>query len=154
ALHLAFADRDVHVAADGAQPADRRNVLDLPGTGLEAVLGRGERADGAELGHVAGERATVGLVPEGRDHRLRAAVDGNELPVLGDALREARAAVAEDAALAVERDQRRDRDRLVERPLRERHPRRPRPVAAGQHLKRTLASLVAHWTVQRTVAEP
>src|SRR5205823_12158318 len=104
-----LARRRVDVAADGAEPADSRHVLDLPRPGLEAVLRRGERADRAQLDHVAAERRQVRLVLERRDHRLRAAVDSDELPVLGDALAEARAAVAEDAALAVERDQRRDR---------------------------------------------
>src|SRR5205823_12158542 len=55
-LHLALARRDADVAADGAEAADGRRRLDLPGPTLEAVLGRGERADRAELGDVAGER--------------------------------------------------------------------------------------------------
>ena len=76
------------------------------GPRLEPVLGGGERADWAELDHVAGEGRAVRLVLEGRDHRLRAAVSRDELPVLRDFLGEARAAVAEDAALAVEGDQR------------------------------------------------
>src|SRR4029077_11798045 len=96
------------VAADGAEAADRRHVLDLPGARLEAVLRGGERADRTELGDVAGEVALVGLVLERGDHRLRAAVDRDQLAVLGHRLTEARAAVAEDAALAVERDERRD----------------------------------------------
>ena len=54
-LDLALARRRADVAADRAEPADRRDVLDLPRPRLEAVLGRGERADRAELGHVAGE---------------------------------------------------------------------------------------------------
>ena len=81
--------------------------------------------------------------------RLRAI----ELAVLGDVLGEARAAVAEDAALAVERDQRRDRDRLLERELRERHPRVARPVAEGEVLERALAALVADRAVERVVDE-
>ena len=51
----------------------------------------------------------------------------DELSVLANRLAEARAAVAEDAALAVERDRRRDRNRLLERRLLERHPRLPGP---------------------------
>ena len=73
--------------------------------------------------------------------------------ILGDALGEARAAVAEDAALAVERDRRRDRDRLVERPLGEVHPRRAGPEAEGQVLERALAALVAVGAVERVVQE-
>src|SRR5438552_6455188 len=58
----------------------------------------------AELDHVSGEMRSVRLVLERRDHRLRAAVARDQLAVLGDGLAEARAAVTEDAALAVERD--------------------------------------------------
>ena len=68
-LDLALAHRRVDVAADGAEAADGRHVDDLPRPPLEAVLRRQERADRAELGHVAGERARVGQVLEGRDHR-------------------------------------------------------------------------------------
>src|SRR5256886_13494201 len=54
----------------------------------------------AQLGDVAGERAAVRLVLERRDDRHRAAISGDELAVLTHVLAEARAAVAEDAALA------------------------------------------------------
>jgi hypothetical protein len=50
--------------------------------------------------------SAVRLVLERRDQRLRAAVHSDELAVLGDVLGEPRAAVAEDATLAVERDER------------------------------------------------
>src|SRR5207244_7219559 len=63
------------------------------------------------------------------------------------------AAVAEDAALAVECDQRRHRDRLLERALRERHARVAGPVAEGQVLQRALAALVADRAVERMVDE-
>ena len=152
-LDLALARRGADVAADGTEAADGRHVLDLPRTRLESILGRGECADRADLGDVAGEVAAVRLVLERRDHRLRAAVHGDELPVLGDLLAEARAAVAEDAALAVECDQRRDRDRLLERALREDHAGRAGPVAKRQVLERALAALVADRAVERVVDE-
>ena len=153
APHLALADRGARVAAGRAEAADRGDVLDLPRPRLEAVLGRGERADRAELDHVPGERRAVRLVLERGDQGLRAAVPRDQLAVLRDVLGEARAAVAEDAALAVERDRRRDRDRLVERPLVERHPRRAWPVAERQVLERALAALVADGAVERVVDE-
>jgi hypothetical protein len=112
-LDLPLTRRHVDVAAHGAEPADRRNVLDLPRPSLEAVLRRGQRSDGTKLDHVAREAVAVRLLAERRDLRARAAIDRDELAVLRDALREARAPVAEDAALAVERDVGRDRDRLV-----------------------------------------
>src|SRR6266508_5180010 len=78
-LHLPLASRGVDAAADRAQAAHGRNLLDLPRPPVEAVRRRGERADGTELDYVAAERRAVGLVLEGRDHRLRAAVAGHEL---------------------------------------------------------------------------
>ncbi len=152
-LDLPLAHGRVDVAADRAEAADRRHVDDLPRPPLEAVLRRQERADRAELGHVAGERARVGQVLEGRDHRQRAAVRGDELAVLRDALAEAGAAVAEDAALAVERDRGRDRDRLLEGELLEAHPRVAGAVAEGEVLQRALAALVADRAVERVVDE-
>src|SRR5207248_7088186 len=127
-LDLALAHRRVDVAADRAHAAHRRHVLDLPRPPFEAVLRREQRADGAELGDVAGERPAVRLVLERRDHGHRAAVARDELPVLAHVLAEARAAVTEDAALTVERDRRRDRDRLLERQLLEAHARVAGPV--------------------------
>ena len=152
-LDLPLAHGRVDVAADRAEAADRRHVDDLPRPPLEAVLRRQQRADRAELGHVAGERARVGQVLERRDHRQRAAVCGDELAVLRDALAEARAAVAEDAALAVERDRGRDRDRLLEGELLEAHPRVAGAVAEGEVLQRALAALVADRAVERVVDE-
>src|SRR6185295_3208878 len=142
-LDLALSGRGRDVAADGTEAAHGRNVLDLPRPRLEPVLRGGQRADGTELDHVAAERRAIRLVLEGRDQRLGAAVAGHELPILGDIRGEARAPVAEDAALTVERDRRRDGNRLVERPLGKRHPRRPGAVLERQILERALAALVA-----------
>src|SRR3954471_15023995 len=97
ALDLALARGRVDVAADRAEAADGRHVLDLPRSRLEAVLRRRERADRAELDDVPGERRAVRLVLESRDQRLGTAVQCDQLAVLGNVRREARAAVAEDA---------------------------------------------------------
>ncbi len=99
------------------------------------------------------EGRAVRLVVEGRDLRARAAISRDELAVLGHVLGESRAPVAEDAALAVERDQRRDGYRLVDGELRERHARVARPVAERQVLQRALATLVADGAVERVVHE-
>src|SRR4029453_19369215 len=141
------------VAARGAGHADGRHVLDLPRARLEAVERGGQRPDRTELHHVSGEGGAIRLVLEGRDHRLAPAVAGDQLSVLRDLVGEARAAVAEDAALAVERDQRRDGDRLFESELREPHPCGAGPVAERQILQRALAALVAYGTVERMVDE-
>src|SRR5258705_6418581 len=74
AFDLALTRRRVHVAADGAHSADRRDVLDLPGPGFEAIRRGRQSANRAELDHVAAERRAVGLVSERCDHRARAAV--------------------------------------------------------------------------------
>src|SRR5450759_240192 len=123
ALNLALAALHGHVAAHRAKAADAGRLLVLPRARLEAVLRRGQSAHRAELDRVARERPAVGLVLEGRDHRQGAAVDRAQLFVTCNFLREARAAEAHDAALAVERDRGRDRDRLLETALAEGHAR-------------------------------
>ena len=152
-LDLALARRRLDVAADRAEPAHRRDVLDLPRASLEPVLRGRERSDRAELDHVPGERRPVRLILERGDDRLRSALAGDELVVFGDVRREAGAAVAEDAALAVEGDRRRDRDRLLERALRERVARDRRAPAEREVLERALAALVADRAVEWVVDE-
>ncbi len=123
------------------------------GLRLEAVDRRGQSPDRAQLDDVARETTAVRLVLERRDHGGRPALAGDELLVLGDVLREARAAVAEDAALAVERDQRRDGERLLVGALVEVEARVARPVAVRQVLQRALAALVAHRAVEGVVEQ-
>ena len=151
--HVTLANRGRDVAAHGAAGAHGGDVLDLPGACLEAIGGRGQRSHRAQLGDVA--RELVGVRPsfEGGDHRVCAAVLGDQLHVAGDRLREPGAAIAEDAALAVELDQRRDRHRLVVGALGQRHAGHAGAVAEGQILQRALAALIAHGAVQRVVQE-
>ena len=118
AHHAVVADGQLDVALRRAVGADRARALDVPRARAEAVRGRGERADRAQLDDVAAERRDVGMPVERRDVRVRAALGEDQLVVLGDLLREADAAVAEDAALAVDRDQRRQLERLAEVALR------------------------------------
>src|SRR3712207_4712142 len=75
----------------------------------------------------------------------------DELVVLGHLLREAHAAVAEDAALAVDRDQRRELERLAEVALGLDEAGRPRAPSVRDVLQRALAALVADWAVERVV---
>ena len=152
-LDLAFAHRRVDVAADGAETADGRHVLNVPRPCLEAELGRRERADRAELDHVARERRPVRIALERRNLGVGTTVSRHELVVFGNVRRESRAAITENAALAVERDQRRNRDRLFERDLRERHPCPARAIAEREVLQWALAALVAHGAVERVVDE-
>ena len=97
--------------------------------------------------------ADVGVAVERADVGVRAALEQDQLVVLGDLLREAHAAVAEDAALAVDRDQRRQLERLLEVALGLEVARGARAPAVGDVLQRALAALVAHRAVERVVDE-
>src|SRR5215207_8754440 len=147
------AHRQLDVALRRAVRADRSRALDVPRARAEAVGPRGERADRAELDDVAAERADVGVPVEGGHIRVRAALGQDQLVVLGDLLREAHAAVAEDAALAVDRDQRRELERLAEVALGFDEARRARAPSVGDVLQRALAALVADRAVERVVDE-
>ena len=114
AQHALVADGQRDVALRRAERAERAGALDLPRPRAEAVGARGQRADRAQLDDVAAERRDIGVAVEGADERVRAALEQDQLVVLGDLLRVAHAAVAEDAALAVDRDQRRELERLAE----------------------------------------
>ena len=152
-LDLAFAQRRPGVAARRAAGADRRHVDDLPRARLKAVGRRQQCADWAELGDVAREGVAVRLLVERRDDALSATLARDEFAVLGDIAREAGAAITEDAALAVEHDRRRDRQRLLVRTLRQRHARIAGAVAERQVLQRALATLVADGAVERVIEQ-
>ncbi len=153
AHHAVVAHGQLDVALRRAVRADRARALDVPRARAEAVGRRGERPDGAQLDDVAAERADVGMPVEGRDVGVRAALGEDQLVVLRDLLREAHAAVAEDAALAVDRDQRRELERLAEVALGLDEARGARAPAVGDVLERALAALVAHRAVERVVDE-
>jgi hypothetical protein len=105
--HALVADREPHVALRGAERADRAGVLDVPWASAEAVgLGR-QRSYGAQLDDVAVEGGDVRAVVERANERARPSFQELELLVLRHLLAEAHAAVTEDAALAVDPDQRR-----------------------------------------------
>ena len=107
AQHLGVvADGELDVALRRAERADRAGLLDVPGPRTEAVGARRQGAHGAELHDVAAERRHVRAAVVRADVGVVGALEEHELEVLGDLLREAHAAVAEDAALAVDRDER------------------------------------------------
>ena len=153
AHHALVADGQLDVALRGAERADGAGALDVPRARAEAVRARGERADRAQLDDVAAERRDVRVPVEGADERVRAALEQDQLVVLGDLLREAHAAVAEDAALAVDRDQRRELERLLEVALGLDEARGAGAPAVGDVLQRALAALVADRAVERVVDE-
>ena len=147
------ADGEADVALAGAQRAHRARALDVPRARAEAVGLRGQRAHRAQLDDVAAEGRDVGVAVEGRDEGVRAALLEDQLVVLGDLLAEAHAAVAEDAALAVDGDQGAERERLLEVALGLDEARAPAAPAEGDVLQRALAALVAHRAVERVVDE-
>ena len=128
-------------------------LLDVPGPGAEAVGVAGQRPDRAEVGDVAVEGRDVGAVVEGADEGAVAALEQLQLLVLGDLLAEADAAVAEDAALAVDRDQRRELDRLLEVALVVDEAALARAPAHRDVLQRAFAAFVADRAVERVVDE-
>ena len=96
-----------------ARRAGALGLVEVPRPGLEAVrLGR-ERPDRADLHGVAAEVRGERLVGEGHDLRLVAPLDEVDERVAGHVLGEPRAAVAEDAPLAVEVDEVADGDGLL-----------------------------------------
>src|SRR5207248_1909403 len=95
----------------------------------------------------------VGAAVERADERVIGPREERQLVVLRDLLREAHAAVAEDAALAVDRDQRRQRDRLREVALLLLEAAATRAPAVRDVLERALAALVADGAVEWVVHE-
>jgi len=147
------ADGEGDVALRGAQRADAGAALNVPRARAEAVGLRGQRAHRAQLDDVAAERSHVGVAVVRADERVGTALGEDELVVLGDLLAKAHAAVAEDAALAVDRDQRRQRQRLLEVTLGLDHAAAAQAPAEGDVLQRALAPLVAYGAVERVVDE-
>src|SRR5207302_11492202 len=86
----------------------------IPGPGPEPVGAGQQGADRAYLHGVAAEVGREGLVGEGQDLHLVAAVDEVDEGVAGDLVGETGAAGALDAALAVEQHQVADGDGLLE----------------------------------------
>src|SRR5947209_11219521 len=144
---------ELDVALAWAERADRSRVLDVPRASAEAVRRRGQRADGAELDDVAAERRDVRPPVVRADVRVVGALEEDQLVVLGDLLGEAHAAVAEDAAFAVDRHERRELERLDEMSLRLDVARAARPPPERDVLERALAALVADRAVERMVDE-
>ncbi len=89
----------------------------------------------------------------GADEGVGAALGEDQLVVLGDLLGEAHAPVAEDAALAVDRHQRRQGERLLEVALGLDEAAAAQAPAEGDVLQRALAALVADRAVERVVDE-
>ena len=153
AVDLVVRDSEVDVAAVAAPGADARHVVQEPDADLESEVLGGERADGADVGHVhrvvVRERhARVGL-----DHRVIAAIQDGELAGARDLAREAHAAAAQDAALLIKDDGRPEIHVLLERAARLARARLAHAVLVGVVLELALARLIADRTIERMVDE-
>ncbi len=111
---VVLARRDAHqlaaplpqrdVAADRAFRAHAGRVRHVPRPRLEAPHARGEGADGAEVDDVAAEYRLQRLVELACDVRVHSALADGQLLLPRDLVVVARAAIAEHAALTIERD--------------------------------------------------
>ncbi len=140
-------------AAHAAGGAGALALLEVPRTCLETVGLGGERTDRADLHGVAGEVGGERLVGEGHHLGVVPALGEADERVTCDLAREARAAVAEDAALAVEEHEVADRDGLLVVALLLHESALARAVAERLVLQRALAALVTDGAVERMVRE-
>ena len=144
---------DADVAARAAVLTDGVRRREVERAGDEAIGLGGERPHGTDLDRVAGERRPEVLARGDRDAFARAPREQLDEPVAADLVAEAGAARAQDAALAVELDERRERDRLLVRALG-----LGVPALAGTErhrlvLQRAFAAAVADRAVERVVQQ-
>ncbi len=140
-----------HPAAERTGGAGRLDLVEIPRTGREPVGRRGQRPDRADLHRVAGEVGGERQLGERADLDVLPPADEVDLGLAGHLVREAGAAAALDAPLAVEQHQLGDRHRLLEVALLLDEPGLPGPVGERLVLERALAALVAHRAVERVV---
>ena len=151
AQHLVVLHLDDDVAAERVVAGHAAAARQFPGAGGIAERLRGQRADRAQVDHVARQFVVDGLVDERQDLGVLAAPGHAEFHLAGDLLTEAHAARAVDAARhLLGRDQR--AETLVE------HDALGLVVAAGraavahgQILQLALAALIADRAVERMV---
>ncbi len=108
AHHLAPARVDADGRAERVHHVDRLRLVELPRPRREGIRLGGERADRAEIDHVALQLRGHGVLEISRDLHVLAAADGAELRHAGDLAGEADAARALDAARHDGLDQRAD----------------------------------------------
>jgi hypothetical protein len=150
AVHLAVVVLDEEVVAARGEAVDRRRLGQEPHALLEQELLVEQRAHRAQVDHVAGQRVVERLAREDVDHLAVAAAVDHQLVGAGHLAREAHAARAHDASVAVEEDARPDvllrvLDLLLEEAA------LPAAVLVGVVLQVALAGLVADGAVDRVV---
>ncbi len=149
---LGLAMPEVDRAAARAPGAYRGRRLQVPDPGLVEERARQQRPHGADVDDVVGIRVGVeGAILGGAHQRAVAPVLDAERAGLGDLVREAHAARAQDAALVVEHDALGQIVELGRADLRHRGHRRRAVVLEVVVLQRALAGLVADAAVHRMV---
>ena len=128
-------------------------LAQIPRAGLEAVRGRRQRTDRAQLHDVAAEIRGKRLAGEGVDLGRRATVHEVDERIANHLVGEPGAAIAQDATLTVEVHRLGDGDRLAVVALFLHEPAFARTVGHRGVLKRALAALVAHRAIERVVDE-
>ena len=149
--HLVAARVQLEVAAHRALGADAPRRLEVARSCPEAIGVAGECATGAEINNVAVELRLQRSVVEGAEHGVIAAVEEVQLVLAGDVVHEARTAVADDAALLIQDDQRAEIVDLAEQAFLLDEPALFRPPVVAIVLERTLTARVAHRAVERMV---
>ncbi|OQA45667.1 MAG: hypothetical protein BWY52_01199 [Chloroflexi bacterium ADurb.Bin325] len=153
AAHLVHPLIEPEVAADRAEGADARRLLDLPGAVVEPRHAVGQRADRTEVDDAARGLGVHRLVGEDVDDRLVSALEEPELRLVLPLLQITDAAPAQDAALLIQHDQVADGVVLLLAALRLHELADARPVIVGLILQRAFAALVADRAVERVVEE-
>src|SRR4029077_695694 len=130
----------------------------VPRPRLEAVVARGDGADGAHVHQVARKERVQTFFLERRDLAAVSAVDDVDLRVAVDIAHEADAPRAENAAVAVQHQGRSEVDVGLDAVAVELAAGKLHPALLGSELireilQRTLAALVAHRAIKRVVDE-
>ncbi|MPN17414.1 hypothetical protein SDC9_164767 [bioreactor metagenome] len=139
------------LAAAGAVLTRRRGADQVERASLEAVVDAGQGTDRADLDDIAREVALVGMTRVDVDLAQRAPLRQRDEVVAADLFTEARAALAQHAALPVDEDLRRDVHRLRVGALEALEPRFARTMTHRLVLQGAFAALVADRAVQRVV---
>ncbi len=148
--HLAAAGVDADGRADRVHDVDRLRLVELPGPRRKGIGLGGQRADRAEIDHVALQLRGHRVLEVGGDLHVLAAADGAELRHACDLAGEADAARALDAARHHRLDQRPDIF-LLDRALVLLVARGIDAIGHGLVLQIALAALVADRAVERMI---
>ena len=150
AHHLASARIDADGGAERIHDVDRLRLDELPGPRRESIRLGSERADRAEIDHVALQLRAHSVFEVGRDLHVLAAADGAELGHAGHFAGKADAARAVDAARHDGLDQRPDIF-VLDRALILGVARGVHAIGHGLVLQVAFAALVADRAVERMI---